>query len=140
MKVIISTRNLSLTKALQDYIDKKINSLEHFIEASAKFNSQALARVEIEKMTQHHKKGDYFKASAILTLSSYRFRAESLGPDLYAAVDELKDELARQLKHDRGKKTAKYLRGARFFKHIVKFSPLAWFKNKKGHREREEGF
>ena len=43
-----------------------------------------------------------------------------------------------EIKKYRGKMEAKYKRGARMAKRLLRLSPLLWF-GKKGGREREEG-
>lgn len=139
MKININTKNLTLTTAIEEYIYNKIGSLDKFILSILREKSVSQAWVEISKTTQHHKKGDYFETDVNLKIAGKDFRAESRSFDIRISIDEVRNELQDQLKSYRGKKFSKYLRGARLFKHLNKFSPLAWFRTKKGGRNREEG-
>jgi len=135
VKIKITTKNLTLTPPLQEYINEKMGALDRFFGE----NTELTIMVEISKITKHHKKGDFFETIVGLDSGSNTFRAESRTFDIRVAIDEVRVELERQLISRRGKWAAQYLRGARLFKRFAKFSPLAWFRSKKGHRVREEG-
>lgn len=113
MKIIIKTKNTVLTRAIEDFIKEKINPLEKFIKvlhnreyvspSSGKVKSVIVAWVEIGKETRHHKKGPFFRAECQIKLPGKSVRAESFSKDLRTAITEVKDELQRELKKEKGK-------------------------------------
>ena len=113
MKIIIKTKNTVLTQAIEDFIKEKINPLEKFIKvlhngkyispSSGKEKPVLVAWVEIGKETRHHKKGPFFRAECQIKLPGKSVRAESFSKDLRTAITEVKDELQRELKKEKGK-------------------------------------
>ena len=110
---------MELTPAIREYVEKRIESLKKFM---GSIPDTTHVQVEVGKTTNHHHKGDIFRAEMNVTLSgnSYQFRAEAETEDLYAAIDLAKDELERELQTFKGKKVALYKRGAKTLKNLVK--------------------
>ncbi len=92
MKIDIKGTNMELTEAIKDYVNEKIGSLEKF------FDNIIEARVDVGKTTNHHQKGDVFRAEVNLQVPQTLLRAESEREDLYIAINEVKEEIQRQLK------------------------------------------
>ena len=132
MKIVIKTTNIKLTFALHQYIEEKINSLEKFLKIVE-------AWVEIGKETRHHQKGPFFRAECQMRLPGKSIRSEARQKDLRLAIDEVKDELQRELKQYKNKMMAKIKRSARVHKKSLKLHPAAKIKREKGARIREEG-
>ena len=137
MKITIKATNLKLTSAIRSYIEEKIGGLEKFIQKLAEEDQSSKkgrplieAWVEIGRTTHHHHKGRVFRAECQIRLPGKGVRAESTRRDLYLAIDEVKDELQRELKRYTEKKVSKYRRTARRMKRLIKFSPLARFRRK----------
>lgn len=136
MKIIIKTTNLELTPAIEKYVEQKIGSVDKLLDDMDR--SVIEARVEIGKTTKHHQKGDIFRAEVNLTLPGRLLRSMAEEWDLRVAIDQVKNELQREIKKYRGKKEAQYKRGARKAKRMIRISPLAWFRKEKGSREKNE--
>ena len=100
MNIQITGKNLEVTQAIRDYIDKKIGSLEKF------YSNIIETRVEIEKNT-HHQKGYVFVVLVNLKVPNQLIRATDTQIDLYAAIDIVKEEVERQLLAHKGKYEAK---------------------------------
>lgn len=133
----IKATNIELVPQLRQYIEEKISQLDKFIQH---IDGCVEAWVEVGKPSRHHQKGkDIFYVEVNIRLPRQGVRSEAKGSDLYLTIDQVKDELQRLLKKYKGKRQAKYKRGARTFKKIMRLSPLARFKRKKGQRIREEG-
>ncbi len=99
MQIDIKGTNLDLTDAIKDYVNEKIGSLEKF------YDGILLARVDVGLTTKHHQKGNIFRAEVNLDVpQKYVLRAEAKKEDLYMAINEVKDELQRQLKKFKEKK------------------------------------
>ena len=149
MKIVIKATNLELDWELRDYIEEKISSLEKFAEVFQSKNyyngfffkgkPRVEVWIEIGKTTRHHQKGDIFRAEAQMRFPGKSIRAESERDDLKLAITEVKDELQRELKQYKGKTEAVTKRKARVFKKLLRLSPFARFKKRKGGRTREEG-
>ncbi len=137
LKVNIKATNIKLSDPLYDYIYQKIGTLDKFIED---VDGSVQAWVEVGKPSRHHLKGpEEFYAEVDIRFPGQRrvLRSEARQWDLRVAIDEVKDELQRGLKKYKGKQEAKYKRGARVAKKLLRLSPLVWFK-RKGKRERNE--
>ena len=137
LKLNIKATNIKLDDSLYEYIYEKIGTLDKFIED---INGSVQAWVEVGKPSKHHQKGQeefYAEVDIRLPGQGKVLRSESRQKDLRLAIDEVKDELQQQLKQYKGKQEAKYKRGARLAKKLIRLSPLAWFR-RKGKRERNE--
>jgi len=147
MKIVIKTKNLKLNQALRQYIREKLDSLEKFSKILytetyfdhffGKGKPRVEAWVEIAKTTLHHKKGPVFWAECQMRFPRRSLRSTARSKDLRLAIDEVKDELQRQLKQYRNKLTAQTKRRARVLKKELKLAPQARFWRK--GRIREEG-
>lgn len=140
LKLNIKTTNIKLDDALYEYIYEKIGTLDKFIED---IDGSVQAWVEVGRPSKHHRTGEnefYTEVDIRLPGKGKVVRSESRQKDLRLAIDEVKDELQRELKQYRGRQEAKYKRGARIAKEMIRLLPLAWLRRKKGSREKEEGF
>lgn len=84
---------MDLTEAIRQYVEKRLSALEKMCE---KYSPCDVA-VEVGKTTQHHQKGDVFFAEFNMTIPGEVVRSTSTTDDLYAAIDDAKDDLKRQL-------------------------------------------
>lgn len=94
--IILKSTNIEATEPLQVYIDEKIGALEKFLPTSDP--AQVEVRVEVERTTDHHRKGDVYRAEVNIHVGGMVFRAESTEEDMRLAIDRVRDELQRQLK------------------------------------------
>lgn len=121
MKINIKATNIELTPAISAYVEKKLSAIEKFLGGS----KDVVAKVEVGKSTQHHKSGDIFKAEVHISGAGADYYALSEESDLYAAIDLVKDEIVRNLAHEKGKRFALARRGARKVKEMIKgFNPF----------------
>lgn len=128
MEIIFKTKEFVLTPSIEDYIHKKLESLEKFLSG---FNEE-LTKIEIElgRTTSRHRTGDIFRAEINLSVGSKLFRVESEQDDLFAAIDEVRDDLEQEIKKFKTKKETIFIRGARSIKKKFGLSVLARFRNK----------
>jgi ribosomal subunit interface protein len=147
MKITIKATNLELGEVLKKKIEKKINSLEKFAKRIfgkkywdgffGKGRPRAEAFVEIAKSSGHHRKGLVFYAECQIRFPGKSLRAEAQRESLELAINEVKEELKREIKKFKGKLVAKYERGARKAKRKLLLSKLA--QKKEGKRNLQEG-
>jgi ribosomal subunit interface protein len=122
MKIAIKETNLKLGKEIKKKIERKINSLEKFAKEIFEQNywdgffgkgkPKAEAWVEVAKSTEHHRKGPFFYAECQIKFPKKTFRAEAEREDIEVAINEVKEELKRQIKEFKNKKRAKFKKGA----------------------------
>ena len=115
----IKTRSLSfeLTPAIEDYVSKKVSSLERFLDKS----SNSLCEVELGKTTMHHKSGDIFKVELNITgpnKKQYFVVAEEA--DLYASIDVARDNMEEVIVSKNKKHSDLFRKGAGKVKSILK--------------------
>ncbi|MEK7208772.1 MAG: ribosome-associated translation inhibitor RaiA [Patescibacteria group bacterium] len=115
MKINFKGTNLELNDQLRSYVLLKLEALDKIL-ALERIKDEGLATVELGRVNQHHKHGDVFRAEINLHWSGRYFRAEAESGDLYAAVDEVKDELLREIKSQRQRQGTIVRRGARLVK------------------------
>ena len=96
----IKATQLELTPAIYQYIEEKTGQLEKFLDSS---DTTVHAQVEVEKTTEHHQSGDIFRAEINLRTSFGAFYADATHEDLYAALDEVKDKIAKELRRAKQK-------------------------------------
>ncbi len=119
MKIKITTTNIELTSAIESYVDEKMRGVEKF--AAPHENEDPVVEVEIGKTTNHHHSGDVFKAEASIRVRGKHFRATSEMSDLYAAIDDMRNELVRELSSHKDKTRTLMRRGAGAIKNMLRF-------------------
>lgn len=124
MKMHIKATNFKLTPSIEDWVLEKIGTLNKFIPQLDK-KGVVECWVEVGKTTNHHQKGNVFRAEADIRLPGKILRAEANEKELIIAINKVKDELQRQLKKYKGGLSAKEKRGARIAKKIKSVHPLA---------------
>jgi ribosomal subunit interface protein len=112
----IKHTNMELTPAISDYLAKKLGALEKFVDDGV----DAIARIEVGRTTNHHHKGDVFRAEINLEFGKNKFRAEVEGSDLYRAIDEMKDEIVSEVIRASKKKRHLLRRGRQKIKDIMR--------------------
>lgn len=86
--------NMDLTDAIKAYVEERVAILEKL---TSHFESTANLRAELGKTSQHHTSGPFFFAELHLDAPGANLTAKAEGEDLYAVVDEVRDDLKRQL-------------------------------------------
>ncbi len=119
MQIKIKMMNAELTDALSSYVEEKLQSLEKFMVPHE--NEEPVAYVEIGKTTNHHNSGDVFRAEVTTTIRGKQFRAVSEKEDLYAAIDDMRAELARELTSHKDRERTLVRRGASMVKNLLRF-------------------
>lgn len=119
MQVEVKSTNLELTDAIKNYLTEKLIDLEKIINVSD--DTKVLAEVELAKNTEHHQSGDkLFKAEINLTISGKLFRVVAEQHDIYAAIDEMKDDIMRDVRKDKEKDSTMLKKGGRKAKEMLR--------------------
>lgn len=112
----VKATNMQLTEAISDYLSEKLKSLQKFI----KSEMEGIARVEVGKTTNHHNKGDIFRAEINLEFGDKKFRAVVESDDLYKAIDQMKDDVVREVTRANKKRIHLLKRGHQRIKDVLK--------------------
>ncbi|MFB5192883.1 ribosome hibernation-promoting factor, HPF/YfiA family [Alicyclobacillus fastidiosus] len=87
MKIQVHGDNISVTSALQDYVDKKIGRLTRHFEGEADKDIHVTMGVE----------GTYHRVEMTVHVHGVIFRAEEKSQDMYASIDLVTDKLEHQV-------------------------------------------
>jgi ribosomal subunit interface protein len=115
MNINIKATNMKLTDEVEEYIQKRILTVEKFIQKEG-----AHINVEVGKTTNHHKQGDVFKAEIEILSDGHTFFAMAETDDVYKAIDEAKEEIVRELTSTKDRNHSLFRRGARSVKKMLK--------------------
>ena len=116
MKINFQGTNLELTAETLDYCREKLSGLRKFLAEE----ESVFMEVELGKTTRHHRQGEVFRAEVNLHSAVGRFRSEAVAEDLYAAIDEVKDELLTEIKRYRKRQGTLLRRSGRLVKDFLR--------------------
>jgi putative sigma-54 modulation protein len=89
----IKATNMELTPAIREYIEKKLEALEKM---TAHYSPCDMS-IEVGKTSNHHQKGEIWRAEFHLLIPGGGIRIERTTEDLYASIDAAKDAMKLQL-------------------------------------------
>lgn len=92
MIITISGKQLELTEAMEQYVQKKLGGLEKFFDRIEK------AVVTLGMDNHHHQKGENFYAECKLDVPGADLFGKKISKDIYSAIDLLRDELQAELR------------------------------------------
>ncbi len=85
MKITIRGKNIDVTEALRQYIEKRVSKFERFLNDPA----EAIVTISTEKFTH--------KIDVLLKVNGHLIQAEGKTQDLYSAVDQVVEKLEKQV-------------------------------------------
>ena len=109
----ILCKDFDLTDAIKLYATEKMSALDKYFPesgAAASFN------LRLGKVSNSHNSGKIFYAEVSIKTPEKNFGALVESEDIYAAIDQLKDDLAHNIAHYKDKEHTKNIRSARKFK------------------------
>ncbi len=115
--ITIKATGTELTPAIREYVEEKIGSVEKLIDAS---DTTARADVEVGQTTHHHQKGEVFRTEINFFSKEANVRIVKMAEDLYASIDEAKDELLEEFRDQKAKKVSVVRKGQRLFKRMLR--------------------
>ena len=123
ININIKATNIELTLEIREYINKRIASLEKFLPT----DKETDIFVEVGKDSNHHQKGpDVYFAEVRLNIPGHEFYSREENADLFTAIDTVKDEMQREIKHQKGRSQTMFVRGARSLKKRIKGMKPWW--------------
>lgn len=101
MSLQITGKNIDLTDALKEYVEKKVSDLE-------KYGFDLIqVDVELDTSTHHNKGEDVHHARMNAKIPHEYFSVEAEKSDMYAAIDKCRDEMDKKFRHLKTKYAAK---------------------------------
>jgi putative sigma-54 modulation protein len=100
MKLILSTHNVTLTKAIEDHVLKQLEKLDHFDQRTID------SRVTLEH-DHTRAAGKQFCCSIRLGVRGPDLFAEDVESDLYAAIDKVTKKIEQQIRKRHSKRKAR---------------------------------
>jgi ribosomal subunit interface protein len=116
MKLNIKTTNVTLTPQISEYVTKRLEKIETIV----RDDPSVLCDVELARTTEHHQKGDIFKAEIHLVGAGRNCYSSSEKVDLFTAVDDVRDEILRELKAGKGKRISLVRRSGARVKNMIR--------------------
>ncbi|MDD2913578.1 MAG: ribosome-associated translation inhibitor RaiA [Candidatus Paceibacterota bacterium] len=128
MKITIKPKDIKVTKEIEKHIEEKADSLEKFINLSAGEKERKTLKeiiVEIERETKHHEKGPVFRAKMQMHLPGKFIYAESVSENLNLSINEVKDEIEKEIKKYKTRKISLRRKNERNLKEKIKLASAA---------------
>ncbi len=118
MDIRIKATDYKLTSEIAEYLDQRLKAVEKFID-----ESMAVARCEVEvgRAAGHPERGNIWRAEGNLIHGGTPLRAEAEAETVNAAIDEVKDELLRQLRYEKRFHIRLVRRGGALLKRLMRF-------------------
>ena len=116
MNINIKATNISLTPSISEYTGKRFEKIAKLL----KSDQSTQCDIELARTTEHHNKGDIFRAEIHIVGKGKNLYASSDQADLYVAIDMVRDEILRELKSKKEKRQSFIRRGGANLKAMVK--------------------
>jgi putative sigma-54 modulation protein len=127
MKINLQSKNLEITEAIRDYVEKRVTNLSKILSQIEKENGEIQVLFDMARVTKH-KDGEIFHADCLVNVNGKKFYASSDKEDLYEAIDDIKESLFNEISKNKDKKQTLFKRGAisvkKMMKGISKRNPL----------------
>jgi len=120
MKINFKAKNIELTPAIHDYVEKRITDLERLLNNLEQKTGEILVDFNVAKTTKHHKGGEFFRADCFIKTKRGRYFSGANKEDLYEAIDVVKENLFREISRDKDRKQTLFKRGAMSVKKMMK--------------------
>ncbi len=120
MKINLQSKNMELTPAIHEYVEKRVTNLEKLLGKMEEGGSEALINFEVSQSTKHHKSGAIFHADCLVKIKGDDYYASADEEDLYAAIDKIRDTLFNEISREKDREQTLFHRGARSVKKMLK--------------------
>src|SRR3989338_10153443 len=116
MTINLKASNVSLTPEIRSYLDRRLESLQKFLPEG---KDAFVADIELSRVTKHHT-GDVFLAEINIRVGSRVFHAIDERPDLFEAIDQMRDEIVRELGSFKDKRLSLLKRSGQKIKNLIR--------------------
>lgn len=116
MNIRIKATNVTLSPDISDYVNKRLEKIGKIVGG----DPSLIADVELSRPSNHHQKGDVFRAEIHLVGEGLDAYAASEHEDLHMAINDVKDEILRDVRGHKGKRLSIIKRSGAQVKAMVK--------------------
>ena len=120
MRVNFQAKNIEITEAIHDYAEKRVTNLGKLLSEIEERDGEVIVLFSVSKTTHHHKGGEVFHADCSINIKGKKFYSSVVRQDLYEAIDEVKENLFREISRNKDKKQTLFKRGASSVKKMMK--------------------
>lgn len=120
MKLNLQSKNMELTPAIHDYVLQRVTDLGKLLSKMEEKGGEVFVLFDVSKTTNHHKTGEIFRADCAVTVDGKKFYSSSDKSDLYAAIDDVKENLFHEISRSKAKSQHLFRRGAQKVKDLMK--------------------
>ena len=118
MNVTYKAENLELTPDVRAYAEEKLEAVQKLLSNYAPEN--VACDVALVK-DDAHQSGNIYRADVTVHAGSEHVHAVGHGESLMAALDEVKDELARRIRREKDKEETMFRKGGAMLKRMMKW-------------------
>jgi ribosome-associated translation inhibitor RaiA len=118
MNISIKALHQELSANARDLAESKFAALERYV---GEKGDAALLECEIEESVAAVRAGARYRVEGNLSVNGKMYRAEAMGDTLEGAVDQVRDDLAGELRRAHGKERGLLRRGGRMVKGWLRF-------------------
>ena len=116
MHTNIKTTGITLTEDISTYINKRLEKVEKLLDN----DPAAQCDIELARTSEHHQKGLIFRADIHIVGAGKNCYSSSQKSDLLSAIDDIRDEILRELKAGKGKRISVIRRSGARVKDMLK--------------------
>ena len=113
----INAIGIESTKEIEDYLMKKLESLEKFIDFD---DEEVTTDIRISKETRSSRSGNLYKSEISIMTVGKKYGAKGEAEELYAAIDDMKDVISKKISSYKGKKQSLFKKGGAKIKKMLK--------------------
>jgi ribosomal subunit interface protein len=116
MNIRVKATNLSLNPAISGYLEKRLAKIGKLVGR----DPSVTCDVELSRTTDHHQKGDVFRAEIHIVGHGLDAYAAALNEDLHMAVCDVRDEIIKEIRGGKKKRRSLIRRSGARVKAMVK--------------------
>lgn len=116
MNIRIKATNITLSPVLSEYVNKGLSKVSKIVDDDPTVQCD----VELGRTSQHHQKGDVFKAEIHVTGDGLDAYASVEREDLNLAINDVRDEIIRKIRSGKGKHLSYVRRSGARVKAMIK--------------------
>ena len=116
MNIRVKATNLSLNPAISSYLEKRLAKIGKLMSR----DPSVVCDVELSRTTDHHQKGDVFRAEIHIVGRGLDAYAASLNEDLHLAICDVRDEIVKEIRGGKKKRRSLIRRSGARVKAMVK--------------------
>ena len=101
---------------ISNYVNKRLEAVVKLF----KHDPTTQMDIELARTTEHHKNGEIFKAEVHITAKGEDLYASAEESDIYKAIDAVRDDILREARSSKSKKTSLVRRSGIMVKNLMK--------------------